>query len=400
MRGASGPVCAHRKPSFLSTQFFIALVLTFFLTASLTLSAASLREEQTALRNLQKRINTLQKQIRKDSRTRDKNLAGMENIDKQIASKRSKLRDLAISIANAELDIAKVEKKKQAALSDLTVEQKQLAALIQLAHRQQGTSTLKWLLDMENPAELARTMTYYRYLMQDQKINMQVVSKQVMGFVDILTVAQQAKEKTLQLKAENDAALAELNNDRQARNALVTQLNENIQNQQTQITQLESEENALLRVISELQAALADFPKDPQQSFRSLKGKLAWPLSGKIQNVYGNYRIPKQGLKWRGLQIKAERNSEIRAIAYGRVVYADWLPGMGLLSIIDHGDGYLSLYGNCEMLFQKVGTWVKAGDVIALVGDSGGRNEVGLYLELRKGKRPFSPQSWFRSRRP
>lgn len=379
----------------LAVFFFTSLII-----CATTLSAADLRSEQANLRELQSRISKIQKQIRKDSSARDKNLATLEDLDKDIAAQRAEIQGFAKQISEAEKEIAAVNTKKEKALANLTVEQKQLAALIQLAHRQQGASSLKWLLDMQDPAELARTMTYYRYLMQDQKTNMQTVSDEVLQFVSVLEEVQRAKEKVTELQDDEQAKLEKLEVKRAERNGLIKELEKNISTQQQEVAKLNAEESALLKVISELELALADFPKDKQASFRSLRGKLTWPLKGKIQNVYGNYRLPKQGLRWRGLQIKAERNTEIRAIAYGRVVYADWLPGMGLLTIIDHGDGYLSLYGNCEMLFKKVGTWVDAGEVIALVGDSGGRNEVGLYLELRKGKTPFSPQRWFKTRSP
>jgi len=367
---------------------------------SLVLNAANLRDEQASLRDLQNRIQSIQKNIKKEYIKRDKNILNLEKIDKEIAVKQSRLRDLAISIAKSELEISQIEIKKKSALSNLSIEQKQLAALIQLSHRQQGANALKWLLDMEDPSKLARTMTYYRYLMDAQNKNMLTVNDEVMGIVSLLTKTQQAKDKTLKLKNDNDAAIASLSQDRVQRNRLVQQIENTINLQKSEVQQLQLEEDTLQKLIADLEKTLANFPQDSQRPFKSLKGKLAWPLKGKIQNVYGNYRLPKQGLKWRGLQIKAERNTEIRAIAYGRVVYADWLPGMGLLTIVDHGQGYLSLYGNCEMLFKNVGAWVDGGEVIALVGDSGGSNQVGLYLELRKGKKPFSPQSWFQTRRP
>ena len=125
-----------------------------------------------------------------------------------------------------------------------------------------------------------------------------------------------------------------------------------------------------------------------------MRGKLPWPVPGRIVANFGQSRGG--GLKWNGVLIATERGTEVHAPYAGRVVYADWLPGMGLLIILDHGGGYMTLYGHNEQLYKGVGETVAAGDVIATVGDTGGQAQPDLYLEVRKGTTPLDPRHWFR----
>ena len=128
-------------------------------------------------------------------------------------------------------------------------------------------------------------------------------------------------------------------------------------------------------------------------NFKKLKKKLRLPVKGKIIHEYGKKR-PDTGIKWKGLFIKANEGDEVYAVAKGKVVFADWLRGFGNLIILDHGDGYMSLYGNNESIIVQQGLIVKGGDVIATVGNSGGNSSNGLYYELRKNSKPFNPLAW------
>jgi septal ring factor EnvC (AmiA/AmiB activator) len=125
---------------------------------------------------------------------------------------------------------------------------------------------------------------------------------------------------------------------------------------------------------------------------------LSWPVAGKLIASFGQTRAG--GVKWDGVLLSGAQGSAVRAVYHGRVVYADWLSGLGLLTIIDHGDGYLSLYGHNERLYKEVGERVTAGDTIATVGDSGGRSTPALYFEIRKAGRPIDPRPWFKSAAP
>jgi septal ring factor EnvC (AmiA/AmiB activator) len=140
------------------------------------------------------------------------------------------------------------------------------------------------------------------------------------------------------------------------------------------------------------------FPTDSKDAFARLRGKLAWPAAGKLVARFGETRAG--GLKWSGVLLAGEAGAPVRAIYRGRIVYADWLPGLGLLAIIDHGDGYMSLYGHNQQLYKAVGEQVEAGDTIAAIGDTGGRSRPELYFEIRKGGSPVDPRKWFNKPTP
>ena len=140
------------------------------------------------------------------------------------------------------------------------------------------------------------------------------------------------------------------------------------------------------------------YPVDTNSAFGQLRGKLAWPVSGHLVARFGDTRAG--GVKWDGVLVATERGAPVKAVYQGRVIYADWLPGLGLLTIVDHGDGYMSLYGHNERLYKAVGERVAAGDAIASAGDSGGSSRPELYFEIRKGGKPVDPRPWFKAGQP
>ena len=154
----------------------------------------------------------------------------------------------------------------------------------------------------------------------------------------------------------------------------------------------------LEKLIADLRKALEDVPVAKQAPFEPLKGKLPWPVQqGRVLARFGQ---PRAGgsMRWQGMLIGTDRGARVRAPFAGRVVYADWLPGMGLMLVVDHGGGYMSLYGHNEELFRKVGDPVAAGDVIGSVGDTGGHNQPALYFEVSRGRQPVDPEIWLQRR--
>ena len=154
----------------------------------------------------------------------------------------------------------------------------------------------------------------------------------------------------------------------------------------------------LEKLLRELRTAMERFPLEGNDVFVRLRGKLAWPVSGRLVARFGDARAG--GVHWDGVLVATERGAPVKAVCQGRVIYADWLPGLGLLTIVDHGDGYLSLYGHNERLYKAAGEPVTAGEPIAAAGDSGGSSRPELYFEIRKGGKPVDPRPWFRAANP
>ena len=161
------------------------------------------------------------------------------------------------------------------------------------------------------------------------------------------------------------------------------------------MSNLETSRGRIENLLKSLGELLADIPTSPSenQPFVSQKGKLPWPVNGRFLNNFGQ---PKNygDLKWNGVLIKAELGTPVRVVSHGRVAFSDWLQGFGFITIVDHGDGYMSLYGHNESLFKQTGDWVQAGEVIATAGDSGGQPTSGVYFEIRSRGKPINPSKW------
>ena len=196
-----------------------------------------------------------------------------------------------------------------------------------------------------------------------------------------------------ELETEYSGAVASLSEARAQRAQTLAAVQSRLKSRNDQLAKLQREAQALEKLLAELRRAVEEFPKLADQPFARVKGKLPWPIKGKLLARFGQLRAGGP-LRWQGVVIKASRGAAVRAPYFGRVIYADWLPGLGLLLVLDHGGGYMSLYGHNEQLFRKVGDRVDPGDTLGAVGDAAGLGQSGLYFEIRKGKQAIDPGAW------
>jgi septal ring factor EnvC (AmiA/AmiB activator) len=182
---------------------------------------------------------------------------------------------------------------------------------------------------------------------------------------------------------------------KQRREQVLARLDKQLNSQGGELKRLQSDEKQLQSLVYSLQELLSDIPADASQQkpFKALKGQLHWPARGHLARRFGSRRGD-SGLKWQGVLIEAPEGGGVRAVSQGRVAFADWMRGFGLLLIIDHGDGYMSLYGQNQALYKEVGEWVASGEVVATLGASGGQTEAGLYFEIRHNGQPVNPLRW------
>ncbi|MGA2025177.1 MAG: peptidoglycan DD-metalloendopeptidase family protein, partial [Steroidobacteraceae bacterium] len=201
------------------------------------------------------------------------------------------------------------------------------------------------------------------------------------------------------LKAAQQSQLQQLEHLRTERARVLASLESAAHTREQSLARLQAQQADLEQLLKQLNHSLKEVPPpDTVSAFGRLLGQLRWPVSGHIKAGFGDTRA--SGVRWDGLVVATELGAPVRAVSAGRVVYADWLPGLGLLTIIDHGEGYLSLYGHNAQLYKAAGESVSAGDVIAAAGDTGGRPEPELYFEIRRSGRPVDPLPWFRERQP
>ena len=188
---------------------------------------------------------------------------------------------------------------------------------------------------------------------------------------------------------------------KQQKQLALDDIRRDIDSEGKQLSQLRKDERALKRILKSLTDLLSDIPGSLTnvKSFGQLKGQLPWPSGGKLTTRFGTARGD-SGKRWSGVIIGTQRGDDVRAIARGRVAFSDWLRGYGLLLILDHGDGYMSLYGHNESVYRDTGEWVESGQVIASVGDSGGQHHTGLYFEIRRDGKPINPVKWCLNGKP
>jgi septal ring factor EnvC (AmiA/AmiB activator) len=354
--------------------------------------------KERELESVRERISALKQSMDAGAAERDRLTAELQEAEIAISEQRIRLKEIERQQRRAtdrkqELDAELAERE-----AHLDEETRALGAQLRAAYMSGSQEKIRLLLNQRDPAMLGRLMVYYRYLNDYRTDNIEAVVAEIRK-LDTLRSQIAAEEARLgELAQTRYAELTKLNGSQEERATLLAALRQKIRSEGEEVELLAAQEKDLTRLIAELTSILSDYPISSEEPFSAHKGKLTWPVAGTLLHDFGQPRVG-GSIKWNGVVLAAPRGREVRAVYHGRVAFADWLAGMGLLVIVDHGDGYMSLYGYNETLLKDTGDWVAPGDVIATVGDSGGQSQAGLYFELRRGKQPVDPRQWV-TRRP
>jgi septal ring factor EnvC (AmiA/AmiB activator) len=352
---------------------------------------AKVKEQE--LVEVRERISTLKESMDEAAEERDRVTAELQELEIAIAERRTRLREIErehryVAKKKAKLDAELIERE-----SHLDEESEALAAQVRTAYMSGSQEKIKLLLNQRDPATLGRLMAYYRYLNDYRAENIESVVEQIRELEALRGQIAAEEARLSSLKQDRYDELGRLGASQDQRRELLSALRQRLADEGREVERLAAQEQDLSRLIAELTSILSDYPITSEQPFGELKGKLTWPVAGRLLHDFGQPRAGGR-LKWNGVVLAAPRGREVRAVYHGRVAFADWLAGMGLLVIVDHGDGYLTLYGYNETILKDTGDWVAPGDVIATVGDSGGQAQASLYFELRSGKRAENPRRW------
>jgi septal ring factor EnvC (AmiA/AmiB activator) len=359
--------------------------------ATPTQKEAELRKVNSKIEKVRKSVNAdIEKRDRLSVQLRDAEL-GVQDARKRLDAVRAERIATEARLRELELERAKLEK-------DLAGERGALAGELRAAYVNGREEEIKLLLNQEDPATFGRMLQYYGYLGRAR-------AERIGSIRDKLEQLAQVREKIAaeharlqELEAGQEREVTALRSAQDKRSKAVASIDSQIKSRGGELQRLESQARGLEKLIVDLRKALQDVPVAKQAPFEPLKGKLPWPVQqGRVLARFGQ---PRAGgsMRWQGMLIGTERGARVRAPFAGRVAYADWLPGMGLMMVVDHGGGYMSLYGHNEELFRKVGDPVAAGDVIGSVGDTGGHNQPALYFEVRRGRQPVDPEIWLQRR--
>jgi septal ring factor EnvC (AmiA/AmiB activator) len=358
-------------------------------------------QKEAELKKVNARIEKVRKAVNEDIERRDQLSAQLRDAELAVQASKRQLDDVRAQRIDAQARLRQLEAEKAGRERDLDGERSALAGELRAAYVNGKEEQLKLLLNQEDPASFGRMLAYYGYFGRARADRIQGIKDQLehLALLREKIAAETARLQDLETRQQNELAALQSAQDNRAR--AVSAIDQQIKSRGGELERLKSQSRSLEKLVADLRKALEAEPPRPaarQAPFEPLKGKLPWPVqSGRVLARFGQ---PRAGgsLKWQGMLIGTDRGARVRAPYAGRVVYGDWLPGMGLMIVIDHGGGYMSLYGHNEELFRKVGETVAAGDVIGSVGDSGGHNEPALYFEVRRGTTPVDPENWLQKR--
>jgi septal ring factor EnvC (AmiA/AmiB activator) len=377
-------------------------VLRLVLLAALTLAAQpNISQAQSDEEKTRAQLQQLQRDIGRINREISSASARKNSLQKQLREAEVKLgklqRDKADNqrtMADSKKELAGLEQQRAVQEQARDKQQARIAIELKTAWQMGQQGQVKVLLNQESPHTVARAMGYYRYFFQARNtllVEYRETLRQLQeleGRIAVTLTQLQEQQKTLEQQQRN---LVKAQENRQL---AVTNLNQSISSKGAQLKQKEQDRKELENLLQAIEEAVVNLQvPDNYQAFKSARGKMPWPVKGKASNSFGRARNEGK-MRWQGVTIPAREGVTVRAIHHGRVVYSDWLRGSGLLLIIDHGDGYMSLYAHNQSLLREVGEWVTAGTPISTVGSSGGQERAGLYFEIRHQGKPTNPTKW------
>ena len=345
---------------------------------------------------LEARIQDLQRQQVETRRRRDSVTAELEAVERKMADLALRLRRLTQERADLEARRKKTQAKLVTLEARLEELRRQLAALVRSAYLG-GRARLALLLGSGDPAALQRLLAYHDYLLAARAEKLRVARETATQVAETEAALAREQAELEALLDEHRAERRRLAEQERARRRLLSELDRSLADTQRRIERLRRDARALEAVVARARRALADLEIPGDRPFGQLRGRLAWPVEGRLVVRFGAEKVA--NLRWDGVIIEAPEGREVRAVRGGRVAWADWLRGYGLLMIIDHGDGYMTLYGHNQALLKQTGDWVTEGEPIALVGRSGGRRRAGLYFGIRHHGKAVNPVRWCRRNR-
>ena len=377
----------------------IALAL---LCASLPASAESADSAQAKakLAAVRARIAALTERLSLELKQRDALNARLREADLAVTEKHRRLDSLHAEELAAERRRNELRQDQLSNQNALRAERAVLAAQVRAAYMIGPQEQMKLLLNQTSPVAVGRMLAFYRYFASERAAKIAEIDGRVARIQELVVQSERTAAELKSLEDDASHEVAGLERARAERASAFAAVGKQVSSANEELAQLKREEQALDSLVADLARVLQDFPVDTQQRFDQLRGKLPWPVAGRMTVRFQQSRpaAAQSGMRWNGVMIETARGAKVRAPYFGRVVYADWLQGLGLLLIIGHAGNYMTLYGHAEVLYKSVGDWVAPGDIIAGLSDAGGAAPE-LYFEIRDGRKPVDPMLWLRSAR-
>jgi septal ring factor EnvC (AmiA/AmiB activator) len=379
-------------------KLLLPLLLAFLVFNTVSMADdKSAREKQ--LKTLLRKIDKLKQSIDVKEDNKSSYTKQLKSVERKIGKVNQQISatDKKITAKKSELKALRATRLKHQ--RQLSQENDYLAEQVYAAFTLGRQERAKLLFSQQNPQALQRNLVYYQYFSNARVALINEVQRNIDKIIATEELIRQAQLDLEQNQKSLGAQKKELKVDLGNRKTIVSSLDKELKQQGGSLSMLQDEATQLQNLIKSIEEIFIDAPESEisQKAFAELKGKLAWPVKGKVKKLFGRNK-PQSELRWQGIVIEAPNGRQVKAVSHGRIAFSDWLRGLGNLVIIDHGNSYLSLYGHNESLYKSAGEWVEAGDVISTIGNSGGQNKSGLYFEIRKKGRPQNPTGWCKAK--
>ena len=371
----------------LSNKLVLIIFFLLFEVEDLTARESSKGQD---LKELDSKILKLKSGISRIGNKRSQLLNLLEESEKKINNINKDINEIDNKISYAELNIAKIRQDH----IQISLKQVRLLERVKKTFRHiwlmGRRSQLQILLSNENPTKLSRKLNFYRYIVLSELNTIESFKKGLTKLREKEEALEEAHSLLKLNRKKLDARKKILARLSKSRMEVITALTADISNRQDQVRSLKADRNRLEALLNQFKESRSI---QNQNSFSSARGKMPWPANGRLKNYYGMPRNEGK-MSWQGITLHAEKGEKVHAIHYGRIVYSDWFRGLGLLVIIDHGEGYMSLYAHNESILKNLGEWVTPKMPIATSGDSGGLEKPSIYFEIRQDGIPIDPALW------
>ena len=371
-----------------------------FLFALLPPGGAGLNAQSLNSEDVQAELDALKQSIESISQRLEAERAKRKSEQDALARTEQELSRIALELRTTRADLEQarnrqreLQRRADELVAVVAARRLALAEQLQVAYRVGRQSRLKALLNQEDPAELSRVLALHGYLGRARLDAIAALDEELHRLESVRDQQQQVAARLQSLAARQTAARAGQDQALKQRQAALAALDSSIRDQAERLAEMQEAAAELEALLGELASALADIPPESAIApFAELRGRLPMPVKAPVRAAYSDIRTG--NVTWQAWLIETEVGMAVQAVAYGRVAYADWLRGYGMMLIVDHGDGFMTLYGQNQSLIAEVGDWIAPGDIVALAGNTGGNNAPGLYFQIRHDGQPVDPAGW------
>jgi len=374
----------------LRNQRVICTLLAFLLVSPVFANQAN---DKNKLSKIKQDIINLEKSIKGSGEKKGSLNSELKKSELESADINQKISALEKALKTLQAELATLKKEQKKLEASRKNQQALMSRQMTSAYKLGNEESIKLLLNQEDPETISRTLKYYDYFLRARTEKLDHYRETLLSLkkveTSILDRQAQLSTNRSSLKQHQQQLVQQLKQRRQ----VLAQLNQEISNSKQQLNKLNTERSKLESVLKSLEQGIAKLSlPSTDEPFKVRKGKLPWPVSGRLSKYFGSTRHA--NIRWNGWLLKAKEGAPVRAIHYGRIIFSDYLRGHGLLTIIDHGDGYMSLYAHNQVLLKETGEWVLPNETIAKVGNTGGQEDHALYFEIRHNGKPTNPKRW------